>query len=175
MAYPPTMCCPLDQPEMAFFLECVEKLCKRNELAAGSFVALGQTIDLAGVKNPIFLLAARDDEFVAPPQVLAAERLVRTPAPDVGKAIAACRHLGLFAGKRTLEDFWPKIVRWLGAVPRSHTEIPAHSGSGTSIKTQAAGGVFQRAFAACRLDLRQRDGAMFRLSEAFYLWLAVRA
>ncbi len=107
-----------------FFVECVEKLYKRNELAAGSFVALGRTIDLARVENPIFLVAARDDELVAPAQLMAAERLVGTRAGDVRKAIAPCRHLGLFVGERTLEDLWPRIVRWLGEAPARRARSP---------------------------------------------------
>jgi poly(3-hydroxybutyrate) depolymerase len=96
-----------------FFLEAVEKLYKRNELAAGSFVALGQRINLATVKTPMFLLAARDDELVAPPQLFAAEHLVGTAARHVRKATAPCRHAGLFMGKSTLEHTWPGIVGWM--------------------------------------------------------------
>ena len=100
-----------------FFLECVEKLYKRNELATGRFVALGQTIDLGSVTIPLFLLAARDDELVAPQQLFAVERLVGTPAHDLRRAIAPCRHVGLFIGKRTLEDVWPGIAHWLSGAP----------------------------------------------------------
>src|SRR5664280_1198571 len=46
-----------------YYLEVIEKLYKRNELATGHFVALGQTIDLKNVRAPVFLLAARDDEL----------------------------------------------------------------------------------------------------------------
>ena len=105
-----------------FFIECVERLYKRNELATGSFVALGRTIDLGAVKIPIFLLAGRNDELVAPAQLLSAERLVGTPAQHVRKAIAPCRHVGLFIGKRTLKDFWPKIVHWLDETPAIRAE-----------------------------------------------------
>jgi poly(3-hydroxybutyrate) depolymerase len=105
-----------------FFLETVEKLYKRNALATGGFVALGQRIDLGAVKLPMFLLAARDDELVPPPQVFAAERLVGTGAHELRKAIAPCRHVGLFAGKRTLEDIWPGIVRWLGETATDKNE-----------------------------------------------------
>jgi len=84
-----------------FFLEAVDKLYKRNELATGGFVALGQRIDLATVKSPMFLLAARDDELVAPPQLFAAEHLVGTPACYLRKAVPPCRHAGLFMSKRT--------------------------------------------------------------------------
>ncbi len=96
-----------------FFLETVEKIYQRNELATGRFVALGQRIDLATITAPLFLLAARDDELVAPAQLFAAERLVGTEAGDFGKATAACRHAGLFVGKNVLEDIWPQIVRWM--------------------------------------------------------------
>lgn len=100
-----------------FYLECVDRLYKRNELAAGRFVALGQTIDLGSITIPVFLLAARDDELVAPQQLLAVERLVGTTAQDLRKAIVPCRHVGLFIGKRTLEDTWPGIAHWLLGTP----------------------------------------------------------
>ena len=96
-----------------FFLDAVEKLYKRNELAGGSFVALGQKIALADMRAPLYLLAARDDELVAPAQLFAAERLVGTAPHDLRKATAPCRHLGLFMGKRILQEVWPGVVRWL--------------------------------------------------------------
>ncbi len=102
----------LDLPG-TFFLEVVEKLYRRNELAAGKFVALGQRVDLKSVAPPIYLLAARDDELVAPPQLFAAEHLVATPPHQVRKAVASGHHVSLFMGKSTLEGFWPGIVRWL--------------------------------------------------------------
>ena len=100
-----------------FFLESVEKLYKANQLATGKFEALGQRIDLATIKQPIFLLAARDDELVAPPQLFAAERLVGTPAHDVQKTVAPGRHVSLFMGKKTLENTWPAIAHWIGQSP----------------------------------------------------------
>jgi poly(3-hydroxybutyrate) depolymerase len=96
-----------------YFLEVTEKLYKHNELAKGTFVALGKKVDLTTVRVPIFLLAARDDELVAPGQLFATERLVGTPAHQVCKEIAPGRHLGLFMGKAILNEFWPRIVRWL--------------------------------------------------------------
>ena len=96
-----------------FFLEAVEKLYKRNELASGGFVALGQKIDLADMRAPLYLLAARDDELVAPAQLFAAEALVGTAANELRKATAPCRHLGLFMGQRILREVWPGVARWL--------------------------------------------------------------
>jgi len=101
----------------AFFLEVVQKLYKRNALAAGNFVALGRRIDLAAVSAPLFLLAARDDELVSAPQLFAAGRLVKTPAADIRMETVPSRHVGLFMGKAVLEETWPKIARWIGEQP----------------------------------------------------------
>jgi poly(3-hydroxyalkanoate) synthetase len=105
-----------------YFLEVVEKLYKRNEIAAGRFVALGKRIDLANMRAPIFLLAASEDELVAPAQLFATEHLVGTPAHNIRKALAPCRHAGLFMGKTILDDYWPEIARWIvsGKSPSSH-------------------------------------------------------
>jgi poly(3-hydroxyalkanoate) synthetase len=96
-----------------YYLEVVEKLYKRNELARGSFVALGQRIDLSRLRLPIYLLAGSNDEVVAPEQMLAAQRLVGTAPKQLCHQVAPCNHLSLFMGKRTLEEYWPAIVRWM--------------------------------------------------------------
>jgi poly(3-hydroxybutyrate) depolymerase len=96
-----------------YYLEVVEWLYKQNRLAEGKLVALGHRIDLARVRVPLFLLAARDDDVVAPEQVFATEARVGTAAREIETAIAPCRHLGLFMGARTLRTIWPKIARWL--------------------------------------------------------------
>jgi poly(3-hydroxyalkanoate) synthetase len=100
-----------------YFIEVVERLYKRNELAAGSFIALGQRVDLAKLNVPTFLLAAGDDELVAPPQLFAVERLIGTAPHDLRKATAPCRHVGLFMGKDILQDVWPAVARWLTEPP----------------------------------------------------------
>lgn len=81
------------------------------------------------MRIPMFLLAARDDELVSPPQLFALEHLAGTPAPDLRKALTSGRHIGLFAGKRTLEDVWPRIVGWLGegSPIASKNEQPRHA------------------------------------------------
>jgi poly(3-hydroxyalkanoate) synthetase len=96
-----------------YYLEVIEKLYKRNELAGGSFIALGQKIDLSRLRLPMYLLAGSADEVVAPEQLLAVERLVGTPPECVRHEVAPCNHLSLFMGRRTLEEYWPRIVGWL--------------------------------------------------------------
>jgi poly(3-hydroxyalkanoate) synthetase len=96
-----------------YYLEVVEKLYKRNELSTGRFVALGQKIDLSRLRLPIYLLAGSADEVVASEQLLALERLVGTPPEHLRHEVAPSNHLGLFMGKRTLEEYWPRIARWM--------------------------------------------------------------
>ena len=96
-----------------FFLEVVDRLYKRNELASGKFVALGRQVELARMHTPILMLAARDDELIAPPQLFAVGHLVGTPPHNLRKITAPCRHVGLFMGERTLQEIWPKIAQWI--------------------------------------------------------------
>jgi poly(3-hydroxybutyrate) depolymerase len=96
-----------------YYLEVVEKLYKRNELARGSFIALGQRIDLSCLRLPMYLLAGSADEVVAPEQLLAVERLVGNQPECLRHEVAPCNHLGLFMGRRTLEEYWPRIVHWM--------------------------------------------------------------
>src|SRR6266478_2258531 len=96
-----------------YYLEVIEKLYGRNELASGSLVALGQKIDLSRLRLPMYLLAGSADEVVAPEQLLAVERLVGTQPEYLRHEVAPCNHLALFMGKRTLEEYWPRMVRWM--------------------------------------------------------------
>ena len=96
-----------------YYLEVIERLYLKNEIARGDFQILGRRIDLASVTIPIYLLAARDDHVVAQEQVIGLRRLVGTPASALAQAIAPCRHLGLFMGRHTLANEWREIARWL--------------------------------------------------------------
>src|SRR5712691_665544 len=93
-----------------YYLQVVEHLYKENRLAAGRFVALGRQIDLAKVRCPLFLLAARDDDVVAPEQIFATEHLVGSQPAAIRKATAASGHLGLFMGGDILRDAWPDVA-----------------------------------------------------------------
>jgi poly(3-hydroxyalkanoate) synthetase len=96
-----------------YYLQVVEQLFKENRLPAGSFEILGRPIDLASVRCPLFLIAARDDDVVAPEQIFATEHLVDSRRCAVEKATAPCGHLGLFMGRKILAEVWPGIARWL--------------------------------------------------------------
>lgn len=94
-----------------FYHQTVQWLFKENRLAGGRFTALGRRIDLAEIRQPMFLLAARDDEIVPPAQLLALRGLVGTQ--DVQTMIAPGRHLSLYLGAQTLQGAWARIALWL--------------------------------------------------------------
>ena len=96
-----------------YYLQVVGQLFKENRLAIGDFVALGHRIDLSKLDCPLFLLAARDDDIVAPEQIFATENLVGSQRCAIHKATARCEHLGLFMGREVLANVWPEIARWL--------------------------------------------------------------
>jgi poly(3-hydroxybutyrate) depolymerase len=102
-----------------YFLEAMERLYKRNALAEGGFVALGQAVDLARLRTPMYLLAGSDDEVVAPEQLFALVRLAGTPPENISCERVLSDHLGLFMGKRVLEQHWPDIVRWMKETSQS--------------------------------------------------------
>ncbi|HTS41226.1 MAG TPA: alpha/beta fold hydrolase [Xanthobacteraceae bacterium] len=96
-----------------YFLQVVRWLFKENQIAENRFVALGHQIALANIRNPVFLLAARDDKLVAVEQLFATARLVGTPKSAIQMTIEPCSHLGLFLGRKTLAGTWQRIARWL--------------------------------------------------------------
>ena len=100
-----------------FYLQVSRWLFKENQIAEGRFVALGRRINLAEVSNPIFLLAADNDELVSVDQLFGTARLVSTPKALIEIATESCGHLSLFLGAKVLEGTWRRIADWLGQDP----------------------------------------------------------
>jgi poly(3-hydroxyalkanoate) synthetase len=98
-----------------YYLQVVDQLFKENRLANGDFVALGRRIALSKLRCPLYLLAGRDDDVAAPPQLFAIEHLLNGDRCRIDKATLPCRHLSLFMGKESLGTAWPEIARWLQA------------------------------------------------------------
>ncbi len=98
-----------------FYLQVVKWLFKENQIAERRFVALGQQVDLAQLRAPIFLLAASNDEVISVDQLFATAELVGTPAELLEKMTEPCGHLSLFLGSKALDGSWRKISHWLGS------------------------------------------------------------
>lgn len=110
-------------PPGTYYLQVIRWLYKENQIPEGRFMALGRRINLADIRTPIFLLAGRDDELVAPEQLFAAAHLVGTPKALVEMATEPCSHLSLFLGRRTLAGAWRRVAGWLGS-DQSVTKAP---------------------------------------------------
>jgi poly(3-hydroxyalkanoate) synthetase len=96
-----------------FYHQVVLWLFKENRLAENRFTALGRQVDLGEVRHPLFLVAAKDDVVVPPPQMLAALELIGTKEEDVACAIEPGSHLSMFFGRDFLQSTWPRVARWL--------------------------------------------------------------
>jgi poly(3-hydroxyalkanoate) synthetase len=107
-----------------FYLQVVKWIFKENQIAERCFVALGQQVDLAQLRAPIFLLAAGDDEVVSVDQLFATTQLVGTPSYLLEKMTEPCGHLSLFLGSRVLRGSWRKISHWLGSELKEPEIIP---------------------------------------------------
>ncbi|WP_431015807.1 alpha/beta fold hydrolase [Bradyrhizobium pachyrhizi] len=103
---------PLDLPG-TYYLEVTDWIFRQNRIAAGDFLALGCKIDLAAVKQPVFVLAAENDIVVPPDQAFATARLLATPPAWLQCHTEPCGHLGLFMGCKALAGSWRRIARWL--------------------------------------------------------------
>lgn len=98
-----------------YYLQAVAWIFRENRLVTARFPVLGHRVDLAAIDQPMFLLAAQDDEIVATEQLFATATYVRTPKHMIETAVAPGVHLSLFMGAETLQRVWPRIARWLNS------------------------------------------------------------
>ncbi len=103
---------PIDLPGR-WYLQAIVELFKENRFARGEFAGLGRRLQLRDITCPVYLMAGEQDDITPREQVFAAEKYVGTPKRDIVKELVPGGHIGLFMGKRTLRDHWPKVARWI--------------------------------------------------------------
>ena len=103
-----------------FFCEATEWLFRENRLARGCFFALGRICDLSAIEAPIFLLMARGDIIIPPPQTLAIKKLC--PRARISARMAEGVHLSLFMGADMLAGAWREIAAELALTLRSEPQ-----------------------------------------------------
>ena len=103
---------PVDLPGV-YYLQAVEWLFQENRLAKAKFVALGQTLSLKDITIPVYMLAGEDDDITPAAQVFDAEKYLGTPQNKMVKKLVPGGHIGLFMGRKTLEETWPEICKWI--------------------------------------------------------------
>jgi hypothetical protein len=107
------------------------KIFADNQLAKGTFVALGRAIDLRRIKIPLFVLAGALDEITPRMQALSVLALVGTAKSRQRSLIAPCGHYALFVGAGTLAREWRTIAGWLQASPPSTQRPKGHTMAGS--------------------------------------------
>ena len=105
---------PIDLPGR-YYLQAIESLFKKNQLAKGEFVALGRRLNLRTIHAPLYLLAGAEDDITTAEQVFNTTALVITPTDEIVKKLVPGGHIGLFMGASTLAGPWREIGRWLAA------------------------------------------------------------
>ena len=103
---------PIDLPGR-WYLQVIAQLFKENKLAKGQFVGLGRRLNLRNITCRAYLLAGASDDITPKEQVFAAEKLLGTPAELIHKEIAQGGHIGLFMGRKVLQENWIRIANWL--------------------------------------------------------------
>ena len=103
---------PIDLPGR-WYLQAIVQLFKENRLTKGKFVGLGRHLSLGNVTCPVYLLAGETDDITPKEQVFDAKKYLGTPMARISEALAPGGHIGLFMSRRTLQDYWPKIARWI--------------------------------------------------------------
>ncbi|MGH2871714.1 MAG: alpha/beta fold hydrolase, partial [Solirubrobacteraceae bacterium] len=93
-----------------FYLWIVEHLFRDNRLISGELELRGRRVDLAAIRCPLNLLAGAADHITPPAQVFALADHACTPADDLLVDTCASGHLGLFMGRESLSDHWPRLL-----------------------------------------------------------------
>jgi len=103
---------PVDLPG-TYYLQIIEQLFKANHFFHHKFIGLGKLLWLKDICCPAYLLAGDADDITPHQQVFAAETALGTPAANIVKELVPGGHIGLFMGKKTLQEHWTKIGSWI--------------------------------------------------------------
>jgi poly(3-hydroxybutyrate) depolymerase len=93
----------------AWYLECVDKLFRRNQLVRGVFELAGQRVDLRNIRCPINLVAGDNDDITLVPQTMNLKYHVSPESAISEHIVKDCGHIGCFVGKRALSEAWGPI------------------------------------------------------------------
>ena len=91
----------------AFYLQVVKNLFKENRLVKGNITVLDQNVDLKKITQPLFLIAGDKDDITPQEQLFNIEQCVSSKR--VTKLTVPAGHIGLFMGKKIVQEYWPRI------------------------------------------------------------------
>jgi polyhydroxyalkanoate synthase len=112
-----------------FFRQWVTWFYQENRLALGQLELRGRRVDLATVRQPILVVAARKDTITPPAAARALVDLVGSEDKEYEELPGG--HISLIAGRQAHQHLWPKLVRWLRERQEPATEQrPGRDGTG---------------------------------------------
>ncbi|HEV2334175.1 MAG TPA: polyhydroxyalkanoate depolymerase [Stellaceae bacterium] len=101
-----------------FYLDTMERVFQRQDLAHGSFVVRGQLVDPGAIRDTALMTVEGErDDICGPGQTVAAHALCRNLAP-VKKTHHLQRnvgHYGVFHGRRWQNETYPKVCEFIRA------------------------------------------------------------
>lgn len=90
------------------YIEVVRDLFQQNRLHRGSFEVRGRVVRLGDITCPVCLVAGSRDHITPPEQVWALEQHLRPG--QARRWLVDAGHIGVFAGRRALQEAWPGVV-----------------------------------------------------------------
>jgi polyhydroxyalkanoate synthase len=93
------------------FREFVKAFYRENRLVRGEFRLGGRRVDLAEVRCPLLLLAAKADHLVPPSST--AGILPHVSSTDVESVVVDAGHVGLVVSSKAHRTTWPAATQWL--------------------------------------------------------------
>jgi poly(3-hydroxyalkanoate) synthetase len=121
----------------AYYMQILDALYRGNTLARGSFVALGRPVDLADIRQPLYVALATDDRMVHPAQARGVIDLVGTRRRDLTLDEVEGGHLALFIGRRNMTGLWQRLSAWL-AEPQRKAAGANQSRKSSPVRAKAA-------------------------------------
>lgn len=100
------------------YLNIVKKLFKENRLIHGELEVLGRNVDLGRITQPLHMVAGTKDDITPPAQLFAAEQYVQSTA--IHKTLMPAGHIGVFMGKKVIQDYWRYHFATLVEETRDH-------------------------------------------------------
>ncbi|MGC9196079.1 MAG: alpha/beta fold hydrolase [Syntrophobacteraceae bacterium] len=93
-----------------WYLQIVDQLFIKNNLIKGKITLFNKKVDLKNIECPLFLIAGTKDDITTPGQVFNAGKYVATPPERIERFLVDSGHIGLFMGRNSLTNAWPRVI-----------------------------------------------------------------
>ncbi|MBI2936159.1 MAG: alpha/beta fold hydrolase [Chloroflexi bacterium] len=94
-----------------FFSQLAKELYFKNKLINGEFVLQGHRVDLGKIRQPLLVVAAKQDYIVPPLSAKALADCVSSKDKEYVELPGG--HISVFSGRQADKFLWPKIDEWL--------------------------------------------------------------